>query len=342
MSQRAGLAGTGFAARSASLSQWLGYVALLAVATVFRRLPIEWSTRTGAVIGRSIGPRLRQNRHALHNLAVAFPDKSPVEHAAIARAMWANMGRTLAETLVLDRIVADPSRVVVVDNQHWQARMGAPGPSVGCTLHMGNWELTIWPLTLFGRNPAGVYKPLDNPLVDRWLAGTRSTVFPGGLISKGDNDNAKDGQRPARQLIGIVRKGGCIGFVSDHVDRRRGTPIAFMGRKARFTTAPALLARHVGARVWLGRCLRIGPESRFRIEFREIDVPRTDNKSADVEAVTSQMFAVFEGWIRESPEQWMWWNTRWLDIEASPNLAAMMAALSSRLSRAGTNGRRRP
>ena len=110
-----------------------------------------------------------------------------------------------------------------------------------------------------------------------------------------------------------MRKGGCIGFVSDHIDRRRGTPIMFMGRKATFNTAPALIARHVGARVWLGRCLRIGTESRFRMEYRELDVPSTADKSDDVVALTTEIFAVFEAWIRESPEQWMWWNTRWLE-----------------------------
>jgi KDO2-lipid IV(A) lauroyltransferase len=33
-------------------------------------------------------------------------------------------------------------------------------------------------------------------------------------------------------------------------------------------------------------------------------------------ALTSAIFAVFEEWIREHPEQWMWWNTRWVDPKA--------------------------
>ena len=281
-SRQAKPADTEPAPRSVSFGQRLVYLALLAFASLSRRLPIEWGTWTGAAIGRLIGPWLRQNRRALQNLAIAFPEKSPAEHAAIARAMWANMGRSATETLTLDRIIADPTRIVVVDHQLWQARMGTPGPSVGCTLHMGNWELTVLPLTLFGRNPAGVYKPLDNPLIDRWLAATRGTVFPGGLLSKGDDDDdTRSGQRTARQLIAIVRKGGCIGFVSDHIDRRRGTPIAFMGSEARFTTAPALIARHVGARLWLGRCIRVGTESRFRMEYRELDVPITDDQGGE-------------------------------------------------------------
>jgi Kdo2-lipid IVA lauroyltransferase/acyltransferase len=298
--------------RPATVGQKIGYATLRGVAGLARCLPIEWSTSAWAAVARLIGPRLRQHRRALENLAVAFPEKSTAEHDAIARAMWAHMGRTFAETLILDRIVADPDRLHVVDPERWEARMVAEVPSIGCTLHMGNWELAIWPLNRFGRQPAGVYKPLRNPLIDRWLAATRSALFPGGLLSKGDNEDTQGGQRAARQLIGIARKGGCIGFVCDHVDRRRGTPITFMGRKAKFTVAPALIGRHVGARVWIGRCLRMGAESRFRIETRELDLPQSGDKTADAEALTTAMFAVFEAWIRETPEQWMWWNTRWL------------------------------
>ena len=302
-----------------TLQHRLEYGLLRSLAALARVVPIGAVTATGAALVGAVGPLLRQNRRALANLEVAFPEKAPAERHRIARAMWANMGRIFAETLILDRIIAEPERIEIVDRDHWQALMSEPGPSIGCTLHMGNWELAIWPLTLFGRRPAGVYKPLDNPLLDRWLADQRRDLYPAGLLGKGESeDDPRAGQRTARALINIARKGGCIGFVSDHFDRR-GEPISFMGRQARFTTAPAMIARHVGARVWVGCCKRVGTGSRFRMEMRVLDVPKTDDKEQDAIALTTAIFAAFEDWIREAPEQWMWWNTRWVQpAEARP------------------------
>jgi KDO2-lipid IV(A) lauroyltransferase len=297
---------------SATWRDRVEYAGLRVGLGVARCMPVSWVTGIGAFLASTAGPWLRQNQRALENLAIAFPDKTPAERAVIARAMWANMGRIFAETLVLDRVLADPDAIEIVDHAYWQARMTEPGPSIGCTLHMGNWELAIWPLTLFGRRPAGVYRPIANPLVDAWLARTRAVLYPGGLLGKGESeDDAKSGQRTARLLIDHARKGGCIGFVCDHFDRR-GTPIRFMGRFARFTTAPAMIARHLGARLWVGRCLRIGTTSRFRMEIKELDLPRTADKAGDARHLTTAVFAAFEAWIRENPEQWMWWNTRWI------------------------------
>ena len=293
-----------------SLRHRIEYALLRGGVALARVTPVRALTATGAGLAWTVGPWLRQNRRALTNLEIAFPQKSDAERRRIARAMWANMGRLFAETLVLDRIVADPANIVLADSDDWQARLAMPGPSLGCTLHLGNWELAVWHIMRGGRSPAGVYKPLDNPLVDRWLAQTRSFLYPGGLFGKGADDR-KSGQRTARKLIDVARKGHCLVFVCDHFDRR-GTPIPFMGQEAKFTTVPALIARHVGARLWVGQCLRLGTSSRFRMEIREIEVPRTGDKQADAIALTTAVFAVFEAWIRAHPEQWMWWNTRWV------------------------------
>ena len=296
--------------------QRLEYAGLRLALALARLLPVEWLSAIGAFLVGLIGPRLRQNRRALANLAVAFPEKSEAERHAIAKAMWSNMGRTFAETLVLDRLVADASRIEITDRQAWSRRADEPGAIVGCTLHLGNWELAIRPFSLFGRPPTGIYKPLDNPLIDAWLKETRTALFPGGLLGKGDRtDTDGTGQRTARQLIDRARSGGALGFVVDHFDRR-GEAVPFMGRTSRFTTIPAGIARHLGARIWLGCCVRIGSESRFRYEIREVPVPRTRDKKADALALTTAIFAVFEGWIREHPEQWMWWNTRWVETAA--------------------------
>ncbi len=306
-------------ARRPTWSHRLEYAGLRAVLAVADRLPIERLAGIGAAILTMVGPRLRQNRRAMRNLAVAFPDKTPAEHAVIARAMWANMGRTFAETLVLERLVSDPGRIELPESETWRNRSAEPNPIVALGLHMGNWELLAAPFTAFGRNLTGVYKPLDNPLIDAWLIRTRSVLYPGGLLGKGDRDDETGaGQRTARQLIDRARTAGnTLCFVCDHFDRR-GEPIPFMGATGRFTTAPEAIARHVNARVWVARCLRIGSSSRFRIEVSEIAVPRTGDRKADALALTTTVFTMFEAWVREHPEQWMWWNTRWVEAKTEP------------------------
>ncbi|MFN3745222.1 MAG: lysophospholipid acyltransferase family protein [Hyphomicrobiaceae bacterium] len=279
---------------------------------LFRALPMRVGVGFVAAVCGLVGPWLRQNRRALENLAIAFPDYDHARRRGIARAMWANMGRVFAETFYIDRLIADPSRIEITDEARWRSEMQAAASAVGATAHIGNWELAIWPMTKFGLAPAGVYRPLANPYLDRLLRQQRAPLYPSGLLGKGAETEAGSGHRTARLLVDHVRQNGAIGFVSDHYERR-GVVVPFMGRFTRVTPVPAMIARHLGARVWMGRCLRIGTESRFRIDLTEIPLPDTSSRTADTKALTAAMFAVFEAWIRENPEQWMWWNTRWVN-----------------------------
>ena len=278
---------------------------------LIRTLPMRVGVEFIAKAFRLVGPWLRQHRRALSNLAIAFPERTETDRAEIARAMWANMGRVFAEMFYIDRIIADPTRLQIADEAHWRARMGRGGPSVGVTAHIGNWEMAIWPMTAFGTAPAGVYRPLSNPYLDRLLRQQRAPLYPSGLMGKGAETEAGSGHRTARLLVDHVRQSGSIGFVSDHFERR-GIVVPFMGRYTRITPVPAMIARHLNASVWMGRCLRVGTESRFRIDLTEVPLPRTGSRAADTKALAATMFAVFETWIRENPEQWMWWNTRWV------------------------------
>lgn len=278
---------------------------------LFRALPMRVGVGFVASVCRLAGPWLRQNQRALDNLAIAFPERDTAARKAIARDMWANMGRVFAETFYIDRIIADPARFEIVDEARWRTKMHEARSSVGVTAHIGNWELAIWPMTKFGVAPAGVYRPLLNPYLDRLLRQQRAPLYPSGLLGKGAETEAGSGHRTARMLVDHVRQSGAIGFVSDHYERR-GVVVPFMGRFTRVTPVPAMIARHLGASVWMGRCRRIGTESRFRIDLTEVPLPDTASRAADTKALTAAMFAVFEDWVRENPEQWMWWNTRWV------------------------------
>ncbi len=289
------------------------YLGLRLIAALVRAVPVEVSGNVSARMWRLLAPLDRRHQRALQNLSIAYPEKSPAERAALALAMWENLGRVMVETMQIDRIIADPSRLELTPAT---ARVFARyrdkmGPAIGVTLHMGNWELAAWPLTVAGNNPAAVYRTVKNPYVDHYLRQLRKDLYPGGLLGKGRiNGSIEEGQKTARLIMDFVRQGGRLGLVCDLYDRS-GLPVPFFGQPAKSVTIPAMIARRVGARLWIGRCVRVGRQSRFRIEFHELKVPRTANAADDVKAITAAMQAQFEAWVRETPEQWMWSNRRW-------------------------------
>ena len=285
----------------------LEYAALRAIVGLIRLAPLDTAVRCSAAAWTAIAPRLRRHKRALQNLAIAFPEKTPDEREAIARAMWGNLGRVMAETMSIDRLVEQKDRFEFVSKTVLDRYQGKLGPAVGVTLHMGNWELAILPFTEAGGNPAAIFRMVKNPYVDAYLRGQRKGLFPGGLFGKGQ---IEENQRTARIMTDYVRQGGRLAIVSDLYDRL-GIPVPFFGKPARSVMVPAMIARRVGARIWMGRCLRVGTSSRFRIELKELRVPRTANQADDIRQTTAAMQAQFEAWVREAPEQFMWSNRRW-------------------------------
>lgn len=291
----------------------LEYALLRLVVGIVRLFPLELAADASARAWGRLAPVLSPKRHAraLANLAIAFPEKSEEERAAICKAHWQNLGRVMAETMQIDRLIAEPERLEIVNRAVFARYRGKLGPAVGVSLHMGNWELAIWPLTLAGANPAAVYRSVNNPYVDQYLRDQRRDLYPGGLFGRGivEGDHSEH-QKTARLITDFVRRGGRLGMVCDLYDRT-GIGVPFFGREARTQAIAAMIARRVGARIWMARAKRIGTQSRFAIELKELKVPRTANQSEDVRMIMTEMQRQFETWVREAPEQWMWSNRRW-------------------------------
>ena len=289
------------------------YLLFRLVVGLVRAIPLGLSTRLSARAWRILAPLINPKRHrrALDNLAIAFPEKPAAERQRIALAHWENLGRVMAETMHLDRILSDPTRIRLDNFEVFTRYRDKLGPILGVSLHMGNWELAIWPLARAGRSPAAVYRSVTNPYVDAYLRWQRRDLYPGGLYGRGKVEGGHgDSQKTARLITDFVRRGGQLGMVCDLYDRT-GIEVPFFGKPARTQAIAGMIARRVGARVWMSRCMRIGNESRFRIELKELKVPRTANQSEDVREMMAAMQRQYEEWIREAPEQWMWSNRRW-------------------------------
>lgn len=291
----------------------LEYGLLRFLVAIVRILPLETATAASARAWRVLAPRINPKRHqrALDNLAIAFPDMSEAERLAICLAHWENLGRVMAETMQIDRLIREPDRIKIVSDRLFSRYKDKLGPAIGVSLHMGNWELSIWPFVQANANPAAVYRSVNNPYVDQYLRAQRRDLYPGGLFGRGKVEGEHgDSQKTARVLTDFVRRGGRLGLVCDLYDRT-GIPVPFFGREAKTQAIAAMIGRRIGSRIWMSRCKRVGTESRFEIEIRELRVPRTKNIGEDVRWIMVEMQKQFEAWVREDPAQWMWSNRRW-------------------------------
>src|SRR5688572_7404260 len=163
----------------------LEYAGLRFLIGIVRAFPLDMAGNISAFFWRVLGKRNRRHKRALANLKRAFPEKTPEERERIARAAWENLGRVMVETMTIDRILKEPDRLHVT-NGHWIGRYkDKMGPALIVTMHMGNWELGMWPVTLAGVRPAGVYRQVKNPYVDRYLRAQRVALYPGGLFGRG-------------------------------------------------------------------------------------------------------------------------------------------------------------
>jgi Kdo2-lipid IVA lauroyltransferase/acyltransferase len=124
-----------------------------------RRLPLDWGSALGAILGRCNGRwRYRSERERAKGLyrRLAGGDTAAAERAVMR--LFANVGRVMLEFAALDRLWPE-GRIAVAGSEHLFAARATGRPVIVMGLHLGNWE-TIGP-TIVGlglRGARGFYQ----------------------------------------------------------------------------------------------------------------------------------------------------------------------------------------
>ena len=270
---------------------------------VFGVLSLDRASALGGWIGRRLGPRLRITDRARANLAHALPDLTDAEHDKIVRDMWEHLGRVFAEYPHLGdfRFYDGDGRVEVIGVDHVD-RLRDDGVGGICVSgHIGNWEITSLGATQRGLPLVHVYRAANNPWVDRLIERCREPI--GGR-------HYPKSSRGARNLLAALKAGEHLAMLVDQ-KYNEGIAVPFFGRDA--MTAPALadLALRFGVPVVPARVERLGG-ARFRLTvFPPLDLPDTGDHDDDVRTIMVRINAMFEDWIRDRPDQWLWLHRRW-------------------------------
>ena len=279
--------------------------AAAALTRLVARLPRRMSLGLGRRLGRLWGELDRRLvAIAAANLRRAFPDWDEPRAWRTARAVYGHFGAAMVDLLWLDR--RDREAVLplvrVEGRAHVEGALAAGRGALLVTAHIGNWELHGlahgW---LFG--PIGVIaRPLDNPALDERLCALRAR---GGnvVISK---------RKALASVLRLLREGrGVAVLIDQNVQEKDGIFVEFFGQPAATTTVAAALAVKTGCALVPTHTL-LEPDGRYRLVY---DPPLawepSGDRRVDVAAITQQLTAVIERWVRETPEQWLWMHRRW-------------------------------
>jgi KDO2-lipid IV(A) lauroyltransferase len=282
------------------------------IAALMRIAPIDAASDFGGWLFRKLGPLTTTHRTAQRNLRLAFPEWEEAERQKIALAQWENVGRALFEIFLIDRIMADKSRIEVVNLERLEQIRESGRPAIFVSGHFANWEIMAAAGLAAGMEAIVAYRAANNPYIDARIIESRRRY--------GANLFAPKGLDGGREVMAALSRGISVGILNDQ-KYDEGVMAPFFGHLARTQHAAVRFAMRFGVCLQPGSVQRT-KGARFRIIIHEpIELERSGSKTADVEAGVRRINEFIEARVRERPWEW-WWVHRRFPKELYAELAA--------------------
>ncbi len=245
-------------------------------------------------------------RHVgMRNLALAFPEKSNAERARILREEFTSLGRQLAEVCHFPKYTAgNVDEIVVYDGfENFERACAQKKGVLFLTAHFGGWELSAFAHSLHGHPMHIVARGLDNVYLDRLVTRYR-TMHGNRIVDKDDF---------VRGLLAAMKSGEAVGILMDtNMTPPQGVFVDFFGIPACTASGLARIALRTDAAVVPGFTIWDAQLGKYRLRFDPaLDLTRSGNLEADIQANTQQFTRVIEDYVRKYPDQWLWVHRRW-------------------------------
>jgi Kdo2-lipid IVA lauroyltransferase/acyltransferase len=307
----------------------LEHAAVLVVRGIVRPWPMSWVRGFGAGLGQLLYVFDRRHRAiALDNLRNAFPGRSETERRAIARGVFAHLGRLVLELLKIDGMRRE-TLLALVESEGDERVRDAYARGKGVLFfsgHFGYWEvfaighaLRVAPMSL-------VVRPLDNPLLDLLLERVRQQTGNSMIPRQGG----------VRRILRELAANHGVGILIDqHLHGPDAIEVQFFGRPAATTSALAALALRTGAPVIPVFGLPL-PGGRYRLVAEHAVQPPSADTPDAVREFTQRCTDVLEMYVRRYPDQWLWMHRRWRTESGSRDSVGATGSLGS--GSAGSSG----
>lgn len=289
------------------------FAAVRLVALGFRLLPRETAIKCGESLAAVVLVFMpRRKRIAMRNLKLVFGDElNEAQRKAIVRKSFLNLGRQAAELCHLQELIMRPAdELFTYENLGAveQATAGGRGLII-LTGHFGCWELSQLAMTKAGFPMTALARPLDNRFLDRFVNQLRRMSGSTVIARK----------QSVRRMVSELKAGKIVAILFDqNVHRKECVFASLVGRNVASSPLPAALCRMTGADVIFGAGIPCA-DGRYKLVLSDPIAPQDCESYEDFVTVnTSAYNAVFERFIRQYPDAWLWVHDRFKDTQQTP------------------------
>ncbi len=281
------------------------YIVVKISGVLVRHLPLETALLLGRFLGRvAYCFDARHRVQVLLNLKMAFSStKTPEEIRDIAQKVFMNFGQNMVELLRMPAMTPKSFKehVAVEGREHVEDALKEGKGVILLAMHSGSWELANLASSTLG----GVYKVMVNPQprfsrLDALLNFYRSC---GGsiVLERGTG---------TRELVKSLLRNEIVAMVVDH-GGRSGERVSFFSREASLSVGAVRIALKFGTPICFAIIRREGGTHHRLTIHKKLTLVSSGDLKKDLPDNLARIAGIMENYIRETPEEYMWFYKIW-------------------------------
>ena len=276
---------------------FIQYILIFILFILFKIVGFKASSNFGFFIGKYLGPLFRPKSSIINNLKKA---QISGDYKKIATNVLGNYGRIFAEYVHLKNFKNDRlNNHITIEGREYLERIKNKKQSVVfISGHFNNFELMAMQIDKAEVDCAAIYRPLNNPYLNKIMEKIRKRDICKKQIKKGRSGT--------REIIKFLKKGTSIALMVDQ-RVREGEKALFFKHLATTTTIPAQLIKKYNCDL-----VPIYIERKNKFDFKMyVSKPIKINKNKSSDEITLFINKILEKMILKNVDQWIWTHDRW-------------------------------
>lgn len=178
------------------------------------------------------------------------------------------------------------------------------------TAHVGNWQVAMSRLSMFGRSVYLVMRPEDNPAVRDALKISEENETIRIISPEGDLGGVIE-------IMNTLQQGHIVSIMGDRKYGFSAVPVDYIGEPALFPNGAFSIAAAAGCPIVVLLSMKTGPQS-YEVDITHVLHPRYERggrKQDQVRAWVQEYAGILEEYVRRYPYQCFLFHDVWADVE---------------------------